>query len=84
MVTHNAPVAPRGAGGQGQPKLEGVAERAVAERQGVVDGQGCEPDGGGSGGAAQQTCFVLLCALQRATPIMERGKRPQAAGGGGA
>ena len=55
MVTHNAPVAPRGAGGQGQPKLEGVAERAVAERQGVVDGQGCEPDGGGSGGAAQQT-----------------------------
>ena len=82
--SHNAPVVPRGAGGQAQPKLERVEERAVAEREGVVDEQGGEPDGGGFEGAAQQTGFVLLCSLQRTTPIMGRGKRPQAAAGGGA
>ena len=71
-------------GGQAQPKLERAAERSVAEREGVVDGQGGEQDGGRSGGAAQQMGFVLLCALQRATPIMGRGKKPQVAGGGGA
>ena len=36
--------------GQTQQKLERVVERAVAEREGVVDGQGGEPDGGGSRG----------------------------------
>ena len=83
LHSHNVPVVPRGTGAQAQPKVDRVAERAVAQRDGGVDGQGGEPDGGRSRGAAQQTGFVLLCALQKSTPIMERGKSPQAAGGGG-
>ena len=39
-----------------------------------MDGQDGEPDGGSSGGASQQTGFVLLCALQRAASVVERGK----------
>ena len=44
--------------------MERVAVRAVAEREGVVDGQGGEPDGGGSGGAAHQTGFVQFPLLR--------------------
>ena len=71
--------ASRGVGGQAQLKLKRVAERAVAEREGVVDGQGGEQDGGRFGGAAQQTGFVLLCTLQRATVL--NGERYNTAGG---
>ena len=55
-------------GGQTQPNLEYIAERTVAESESVVDGQGGELDGGCFGGAAQQSGFVLLCALQGAAP----------------
>ena len=67
---------------QTQLELECAADRAVAGREGVVDGQGGDPDGGGSTGASQQMGFVLLCALEGAAPLVERSERPQAACGG--
>ena len=81
---HNAPVMPRGAGGQTQPKLERAADRSVAGREGVVDGQGDDPEGGDAGGAAQQMGFVPLCALERTASCLERGEGSQAGCGGGA
>ena len=59
--------------GQPQSELECVAERTVAEVQCVVDGQRGEPDGRRPGSTAEHACLVLLCALQRAAPIVDVG-----------
>ena len=48
-----------------------------------MDGQRSEPDGRRPGSTAEHARLVLLCALQRAAPIVEVGNGQQAAGGGG-
>ena len=68
-----------GAGRQPQSELERAVERIVAEGEFVVDGQCGEPHGRRPGSTAEYARLVLLCALQRAAPIVDVGNGPQAA-----
>ena len=69
-------------GGDPQSKLEGIAEGAVAEGEGVVDRQRCQPDGGCPGCTTEQTRLVLLSAAKRPPLVIMKGcQGTQAAGG---